>query len=100
MKSKPNHNQIPCAMWGIIYYDQVTGPFNLLMCPFPDDTDYMKWHRFVSVPFFIDVYNVPGAPMLFSSKDEAAAYIVNEGLDKFQNTPRPVTVYVYKEVDQ
>ena len=84
------------AMWGIIYRDSASHTGNLLMYPSPDDS-YIKWRPFSSIPFVVNAYNIPGAPRLFSSKEEAASYIQTEGLDAFQNAPHPIPIYITKE---
>lgn len=92
-------NELPIlhAMWGIVYCDRsLRYSYNLLMYPSTEDT-YTKWRQFLSVPFVVYVYNTPGAPILFSSKSEAAAYIHEQGLDALQNVPYPVTIYIAKE---
>lgn len=89
-----------CPMWGIVYRDTTTHFNNILMYSPPGETDYIKWRPVVSIPFMVHAYNTPGAPMLFSSKDEAMAYIVEEGMDKFQNAPYVVTIHVKKETAQ
>ena len=87
------------AMWGIVYFDRAAGRYNLLMCPSPEDT-YVKWRPVTSIPFVVYAHNIPGAPRLFLSKEEAAAYIHDEGLDALQNVPYPVTIYIAKEDTQ
>lgn len=94
-------NDLPIlhAMWGIVYRDSTTYINNFLMFPSPEDS-YIKWRPFTSTPFVVKVYNTPGALHLFSSKQEAAAYIRDEGLDALQNAPYPITIYIAKEDTQ
>ena len=91
-----NKHSILHARWGIIYFDRPRRYYNLLMCPSPEDT-YVKWRPFASIPFVVYAHNIPGAPLLFLSKEEAAAYIHEQGLDALQNVPYPVTIYIAKE---